>query len=199
MRTGQVLGYATLAIAALTCKPAGLRPLGEGLVLEPALAKPDLVLTATDTRPFRLKEDTEGKIVLLYFGYTHCPDICPVTMANLAAALGRLSPEINQAVRVIFVTTDPRRDTPSVLRDWLDHFDPRFIGLRGDSAQVAAAMRALRLGEPIIVPGSNDTTYAVEHAAIVLGFTRDNLAHVGYAFGTRQEDWVRNIQALVTQ
>jgi len=100
---------------------------------------------------------------------------------------------------VVFVTTDPRRDTPDVLRAWLNHFDPRFVGLRGDSVEIAAAMQALRLGPPILVPGADDTTYGVEHAAMVLGFTRDNLAHVGYAFGTRQQDWVRNIQALVEQ
>lgn len=198
MTFARALRPSALAIAALSCKPS-LRSLNEGFAFEPGVPKPDIVLTATDGRPFRLREDTEGKVVLLYFGYTHCPDVCPVTMANLAAALGALSPEINREVRVVFVTTDPRRDTPPVLRAWLDHFDPRFVGLRGGSAQIAAVLQILHLGEPIVVPGANDTTYAVEHAAMVLGFTRDDLAHVGYPFGIRQEDWVQNIQALVKQ
>jgi protein SCO1/2 len=179
------------------CKPAGLRGLSEGLLIEPGRPKPDLILTATNGSVFRFREDTEGRVVLLFFGYTSCPDVCPVHMANIAAALARLSPEINQAVQVVFVTTDPRRDTPEVLRRWLDHFDRRFIGLRGDSAVVVSAMRYLHLGEPIVFPATHDTTITVSHSAMVLGFSRDNLAHVAFPFGIRQEDWVRNIPALV--
>jgi protein SCO1 len=100
-------------------------------------------------------------------------------------------------VQVIFVTTDPRRDTGAALRAWLDHFNRSFIGLRGDSATIAQAMRTLRLGEPIVVPGTDDTTYTVSHAAMVLGFSKDNLAHVAFPFGIRQEAWARNIPALV--
>lgn len=190
---------ALLALVAFSCTPAGARSLSDGLSLEPAIPKPELTFTATDGRAFRFRKDTEGRTVLLFFGYTHCPDVCPVQMANIAGAMSHLSPEINQAVQVIFVTTDPARDTPEVLRGWLDHFDRRFIGLRGDSATVATVMRDLRLGEPLIVPGTRDTGYTVSHAAMVLGFSRDNLAHVAFPVGIRQKDWVRNIRTLTSQ
>jgi protein SCO1/2 len=186
-------------VLAFACEPAGLRGLSEGLLLEPGRPKPAITLTATDGKPFRFREDTEGRVVLLFFGYTHCPDVCPVHMANIAGALAHLSPDINQAVQVIFVTTDPRRDTPEVLRDWLDHFDRRFIGLRGDSAAVTDAMRYLHLGEPSVLPTTHDTTITVSHSAMVLGFSRDNLAHVAFPFGIRQQDWARNIPMLVNQ
>ncbi len=184
-------------LLALACQPAGLRSLDEGFIIEPGILKPELTLTSTDGRTFRFREDTESKVVLLFFGYTHCPDVCPVQMANIAAGLAKVSPDIRQAVRVIFVTTDPRRDTAEALRAWLDHFDCSFIGLRGDSATIAQVMQTLRLGEPIVVPGTDDTTYTVSHAAMVLGFSKDNVAHIAYPFGIRQEAWTRNIPALV--
>jgi protein SCO1 len=186
-----------LGLGLLGCQPAALRTLDQGFVLEPGIAKPELILTATDGRAFDFRRDTEGRAVLLFFGYTHCPDVCPVQMANISAGLAKVAPGVRQAVQVIFVTTDPRRDTGEVLRAWLDHFDRSFVGLRGDSATIAQVMRTLRLGEPIIIPGTADTTYTVSHAAMVLGFSRDNLAHVAYPFGLRQESWARNIPSLV--
>jgi protein SCO1/2 len=193
------VGPALLVLATLACKPATLRPLTQGLGFEPPVPKPTLVLTSTAGTLYDFRRETEGRAVLLYFGYTRCPDVCPVTLLNVAQAFARLSPETRRAVTVVFVTTDPRRDTPPVLRAWLDHFDPGFVGLTGDSATIAGAMRALRLGEAIIDRSQGDTNYSVGHAAIVLGFSRDNLAHVGFPFGLRQRDWVNNIQALVDQ
>ncbi|HTO73667.1 MAG TPA: SCO family protein, partial [Gemmatimonadales bacterium] len=100
---------------------------------------------------------------------------------------------------VVFVSTDPRRDTPVALRRWLDHFNPAFIGLTGDSATIANALKELDLGGPVILPGRNDTSYSVMHAAMVLAYSRDDLAHAGFPFGIRQKDWVHYIQALVDQ
>ena len=192
-------GAGFLALATLACRPEGLRSLGEGLRIEPPRPKPDVTFTTTAGRPFRFRQETDGRPLLLFFGYTHCPDVCPLHMANIAAALRQLSPELNQAVQVVFVTTDPRRDTPGQLRGWLDHFSPRFIGLRGDSTVIAEAMQYLHLTEPLPLPMTHDTNYTVSHPAMVLGFARDNLAHVAYPFGTRLEDWVRNIPELVSQ
>lgn len=206
MRTA-LRGFAALLtvtiLAGAACKPAAPRTFNpEGLAgpkIDPPVPKPDFVLTDTDGKPFNFRKETEGKVALLFFGYTHCPDICPVHLANIAAVLKKLSPEVNNAVRMVFVTTDPRRDTPEVIRAYLDKFDARFIGLRGDSLALRGAMRQLPVGTPIFEPGANDSTYTIGHSAMVLAFTRDNLAHVVYPFGIRQQDWARDLPLLAEQ
>ncbi len=94
------------------------------------------------------------------------------------------------------MTTDPARDTPAVMRAWLDKFDHRFIGLTGDTVAIANAMRQSRLGAAVKEPGVSASTYTVGHSAIVLAFTRDNLAHVVYPFGIRQADWAKDLVLL---
>jgi protein SCO1 len=191
-----------LGVALLfACKPAPPRSFNpEGLSgpqILPPLPKPELVLTNTEGKQFDLKKETEGYVTLLFFGYTNCPDVCPVHMANIAGAMRRLGPEITNRIKVVFVTVDPARDTPEAIRTWLNHFDQRFIGLRGDSATVASAFTQLRLGQTIHEPGADTTRYTVGHAAIVLAFTTDNLAHVVYPFGIRQADWSKDLTLLV--
>lgn len=200
-----VAGLVAAALA-LACKPAAPKPFnGEGLSgpqIIPPLPKPDLVLTATDGKPYDLKRETEGYITLLFFGYTNCPDVCPVHMANIAGAMKKLGPEITNRIKVVFVTVDPSRDTPEVIRTWLNHFDDRFIGLRGDSATVASAFTQLRLGQAMREAGPDSTApnpvrYTIGHSAIVLAYGTDNLAHVVYPFGIRQADWSKDLTLLV--
>jgi protein SCO1/2 len=185
------------------CQPAAPKPFnGEGLSgpqIMPPLPKPELVLTTTDGKQFDLKRDTQGYVTLLFFGYTNCPDVCPVHMANIAGAMKRLGPEITSKIKVVFVTVDPARDTPEVIRTWLDHFDQRFIGLRGDSASVASAFTQLRLGQTQheVVDSTDTSRYNIGHAAIVLAFGTDNMAHVVYPFGIRQQDWSKDLTLLV--
>lgn len=200
MRRRTVSALLLVALLAAACRPGAPRRFDpEGLAgprIDPPLPKPDVVLTTTEGQRYDLRHETEGEVTLLFFGYTHCPDICPVHLANIAAALGKLSPEVNNAVKVLFVTTDPARDTPAVIRAWLDHFDRRFIGLTGDTAAIAGAMRQLRMSPTIREPGPTDSTYTIGHSAIVLAYTRDNLAHVVYPFGIRQADWARDLVLL---
>jgi protein SCO1/2 len=174
--------------------PLGLR----GRVLPEPLPKPALVLTDTQGRPFDFRRATDGYLTLLYFGYTYCPDVCPVQMANLGAVLAQLAPSVADRIRVVFVTTDPARDTPARLRQWLDNFDPSFIGLTGDTAQVAAAERALLLPTSVIGPADSSGAYQVGHAAAVVAFTPDNRARVLYPFGIRQADWAHDLPKLLT-
>jgi protein SCO1/2 len=197
------IGVLLLGTGGFGCKPVGPRVFNpEGLAgprIDPPLAKPDFVLTDTEGRPFNFRKETEGKVALLFFGYTHCPDVCPVHLANIAATLARLSPDVNNAIRVVFVTTDPRRDGPEVIRAYLDRFDQRFIGLFGDSLALRRTMAQLPFGSPVIEPGPDDSTYTVGHSATVIAFTRDNLAHVVYPFGIRQQDWARDLPLLAAQ
>lgn len=168
-----------------------------GPKIMPPVPKPDFTLTDTDGKPYNFRERTEGKITLLFLGYTNCPDVCPVHLANIAAALQKLGPEIPQKLEVVFVTTDPARDTPQAIRKWLDNFDKRFVGLTGDSASVVALQNQLRMGVAFREPGKTPDSYTVAHSSMVLAFTRDNLAHIVYPFGIRQADWVNDLPLLV--
>jgi protein SCO1/2 len=192
-------GAIVLALTAAGCRAADRVP-GElrGVVLGEPLPKPAFTLTGTDGGTFDFRQGTEGFVTLLFFGYTHCPDVCPVHMANLGAVLPQLDPEVAARVKVVFVTTDPRRDTPAVLRTWLDHFSQGFVGLTGDSSAIAKAQAALQLPPAVIEKATAaDTGYAVGHSAAVVAFTPDNRAHVIYPFGIRQEDWAHDLPLLV--
>ena len=168
-----------------------------GSALHPPLAKPTFVLLQTDGTPYDLARETAGKIVLLFFGYTHCPDVCPLHMANIAAVLAKMPWEEREAVRVIFVTTDPERDTPERLGTWLAGFDPEFVGLRGAADTVSNIQKSLGIVPAARQPSTDSSTeYLVGHAAQVIAFGRDNVARVVYPFGTRQDDWAHDLPIL---
>jgi len=168
-----------------------------GRVLPGPIPKPDLVLTDQRGEPFDFRRETDGYLTLLFFGYTHCPDVCPIHMATLAAVMPTLPPRVRDRIRVVFVTTDPARDTPEQLHTWLAHFDPSFIGLTGDTATIYAAQRALFLPLPQIGPADSTGAYEVGHAAAIVAFTPDNQAHVLYPFGIRQADWAHDLPTLL--
>lgn len=199
-RSSCVLLLLLVVLAPLACRRAGPRHFDtDGLAgprLGQAIPKPDFTLTSTTGQPFNFRQETRGFVTLLFFGYTHCPDICPVHLANIAAAMSRLGPEVNNQIKVVFVTTDPARDTPDVVRRWLDKFDPRFIGLVGSDSAITAALAQLRMGIPEKEPGADPSTYTVGHPALVLAFTRDDSAHVVYPFGIRQADWAHDLKLL---
>ena len=210
-RIPAALAGVAVCLAATACSDAS-RPAAEraergpaaselrGTVLDPAWEKPDVTLTDTDGRPFAFRAETEGVVTLLFFGYTHCPDVCPIHMGNIAAVLLDLPYAVRERIRVVFVTTDPERDTPQRLREWLDRFDRSFVGLRGTDAEVDAFQAALRLPAAVRQPsrpGPLPGAYAVGHAAQVIAFTADGRARVVYPFGTRQEDWAHDLPRLV--
>jgi len=158
----------------------------------------DFTLPATDGTPFAFRERTaDNTLTLLFFGYTSCPDICPVHMANLAAVLRRLPPQVAGGVGVVMVTVDPERDTPERLRDWLDNFDRSFVGLTGTTDEVNAVMQSLRLPPAVLDPPGEDGSYLVGHAAQVLVVTADGLLRAMYPSGTRQVDWAHDLPLLV--
>ena len=105
-----------------------------GAVLHQPYHAPATELTDTDGRPFSLANSTDKRLTLVFFGYTHCPDECPTTMATLASAMLQLDDADRNNVQVVFVTTDPARDTGPVIRQWLDHFSSSFVGVTGPLA-----------------------------------------------------------------
>ena len=166
-----------------------------GTLLEPASPRPSFVLTDTDGRPFDFAAETGGKLTLLFYGYTNCPDICPIHMATIAQALDR----INVDAQVVFVTTDPARDTPERIRAWLDTFDPSFIGLTGTPDEVAAAQQAIGMTVAIADPPDAEGNYTVGHGSGVWVITPDDRVHLIYGFGTRQDDWVADLPAIARE
>jgi protein SCO1 len=169
-----------------------------GALVTPPLPKPRFVLTDTSGAPFDFWDRTRGAVTLLFFGYTNCPDQCPMHMANVGMALKKLPSDIADRVKLVFVTTDPARDTPPELRRWLDRFDKRFVGLTGSDAALAAAQKAA--GVPAASRHElNNGNYAVAHANFVVAYTQDNRAHVIYPGGVNQADWVHDLPLLVKE
>ncbi len=168
-----------------------------GTVLPQPIEKHDFTLTDTKGNAFHFRQATDGYLTLLFFGYTSCPNVCPVHMANIGAVLQRFPAETRERVKVVFVSTDPARDTPGRIRSWLDTFDTDFIGLRGDTAEVNRIMGLYFLPSAEPEPPGKDGGYIVGHAAHVIAFTPDNQAHVLYPFGTRQDDWQHDIPVLL--
>lgn len=199
-RTRSAVLVVALTATVLGCGSGSLRSDSpyRGVVLPNPWPKAGFTLTATDGRLFDFRQETDGSVTLLFFGYTHCPDVCPVHMANIAAVLRKLAPSVSNQVKVVFVSTDPARDSPERIREWLDHFDPKFIGLRGPLDTINSIQQQIGLA-PAIIDETGTDDYAVGHAAQVIAYTRDNLAHVVYPFGTRQTDWAHDLPKLVEE
>lgn len=192
--------FLVLALLALACTSrdredaaAGLR----GVPVTPPGPKPEFTLTDTEGEPFDFRDRTDGALTLLFFGYTHCPDVCPLHMANIAAVLRDLPIESARRVHVVFVTTDPARDSTTRLRTWLGQFDPRFVGLTGTPGEIQAAQAAAGLPPAIVDTAAGHADYSVSHAAQVMAFGADNRKHALYPFGTRQVDWAHDLPRLL--
>jgi protein SCO1/2 len=115
-------------------------------------------------------QDLKGRPFLVFFGFTHCPDICPTTLFDISQVLQKLGPDANRA-GALFITVDPERDTPAVLKDYLSNFDPHLRGLTGDQAQVNAAIKAYRVYAKKIPLDNGD--YTMDHTAIVYLMDKD--------------------------
>jgi protein SCO1/2 len=140
----------------------------------------------------------EGRVSLLYFGYTHCPDICPGTMATIAEAERRLDPATAAAIEVVFVTTDPGRDTVARLAEWLTLFDGSFVGLTGSIDDVTAVQR--RYDVPIAERQDlGDDAYASVHLDQVLAFGRDGVARRAYAPDTDPDALAADLARMVAE
>jgi protein SCO1/2 len=170
-----------------------------GTALDTPLEKVDFTLTDTDGAPFDFVERTRGRLAFLFFGYTNCPDVCPVHMAGLGAVIDRLPFEARNRIAVVFVSTDPDRDSSERIREWLDGFGPSFVGLRGDIDEVNRIQAKYGLAPAGRGADDGNGGYVVGHAAQILAFEPDGVARYVYPFGTRQEDWLHDIPRLLDE
>ena len=189
-----------------------------GVQPEPVAARPSFALRDTDGAAYDFAQKTRGRPTLLYFGYTSCPDECPTAMADIAGALRETTPELRSKTVVVFVTTDPARDNPALLRRWLDMFSPEFVALVGtqaevDAAQLAVGVRpAARGGAVETLPGRPDEHehqpgsaphrhlgplgYGVAHADTIFAFDADDRLPVLYPAGVRPSDIAADLPLL---
>lgn len=164
-----------------------------------ALAKPDFVLNDAKTgEAYDFIEETAGSVTLLYFGYTNCPDICPVHLANISSALDQSSGDVRRGVKVVFVGVDAPRDTPERVTEWLGFFDDDFIGLTGTEEQLIAAQEAAAV--PVaFIDAEFEGGYTVAHAGWIFLYTQDELTHLRYPSGVRQSAWAHDLELLVRE
>jgi protein SCO1/2 len=192
------LGRRGALLAACGRAERSVPPAADSTAVAIALPRPDFALTTTEGRPFDFRRETAGTVTFLMFGYTHCPDVCPVHLANMTAALGKLTTAERARTRVVFVTVDPDRDSPAVLRKFLDAFDHSYIGLTGSRAAIDSAQRRVNFA-PAILSKDSSGAPVVTHSAPVVVITADDSAHVMFPFGARQTEWAREIPKLLAR
>ena len=183
-------------------------------------SRPSFTLTDTSGAAYDFAAETRGAPTLLYFGYANCPDECPTAMAAIAAALRTAPVDLRDRVRVVFVTTDPERDTGPVVRRFLDQFSADFVGLTGtqaevDAAQVVTGFAPAERGGPVpTLPGRPDQHehapgtaphehvgplgYGVGHADVIFAFDTDDRLPVLYDGGVRPSDLAADLPLLAS-
>jgi protein SCO1/2 len=194
-------------------------PVGyHGVEPQPVPKRPSFVLTTTTGARYDFAQETDGRPTFVYFGYTHCPDECPTAMADIAAALRKVDPGLREKVRVVFVTTDPKRDSAGVLRRWLDQFSPDFIGLLGTDAEVAHAQEVTGIqpaypegpvptlpgnpNEHVHKPGTaphqhfGPLGYSVAHSSVIFAYNADDRLPVVYPGGVTPSDIAADLPVL---
>jgi len=154
----------------------------------------ELRLTDHNGKP-RTLGDFRGKVVLVNFGYTQCPDVCPTTLADLASAMKKLGADASQ-VQVLFVTVDPKRDKPELLRQYLPAFDPSFLGLAGDADATAKVERDFKVYAKER-PGKTPDTYTVDHAAQTFVFDRQGKLRLVMGYGMAPEAIASDVRILL--
>jgi protein SCO1/2 len=155
------------------------------------------------------EKDFLGKLMLVYFGYTHCPDLCPIDLQVMVQAIDNLA-EQNEKVQPIFITVDPERDTVEVMADYVRRFHPRIIGLTGTHEQVAAASKAYRVRRMKFFPleleddekiessaTENSSKYVVDHTASFFLVGPDGAGLMQYASGITAEEIVEDIRHFI--
>lgn len=193
-----VWGIAILATVALITVLQLLQPYQfRGVLIENPLPAPEIELPASSGDTFRLT-DQRGKIVLLFFGYTSCPDVCPTTLSDLKQVREQLGDEASQ-VQVVFITVDPERDTLERLSSYLSLFDPADIGLTGSLEQLEPVWVGYGVYRAVDTTTQTATGYLVDHSSRVYLIDQQGNLRLTYAFGTLPEDIAADIAQLLKE
>ena len=189
---------AALLLALTACGGGSDEGDGEihGTVLDPPFEVRSTPLTDTDGQPYSLTEDTDRDLTLVFFGYINCPDICQTVMANLASAMTRLDEADRERVDVVYVTTDPARDTEQAIADYLPHFDEDFVGLTGDLRTIIEVAEPLGVG---ITQGEKLPSggYDITHGTTITGIDAEDEGSVYWSQDTSSSDFAEDIHTLL--
>ena len=154
----------------------------------------DFRLADTQGKP-RSVSEFRGKVVVVVFGYTHCPDVCPTTLSDFASALKRLGPEA-QRVQLLFITLDPKRDTPEILREYVPAFDKSFVALRGDEAATTQVTKEFRIYSQQR-EGKNGGEYTIDHSAQSFVFDTNGKLRLVVGYGLEPEKIASDLRLLM--
>lgn len=168
----------------------------QGSLINPPPPAADFTLTDQNGTPFRLS-DQQGKVVLIFFGYTNCPDVCPVTLSEFKQVRQKLGDKA-QDVRFVFVTVDPERDTQEKIKKFLANFDPSIIGLTGDPAALDAVYKNYGVAHEKVDVGSA-AGYLVNHTAITYAIDKRGNWRLTYPFGIEIDKMVQDINHLIQE
>ncbi len=192
------VGFGALALVALvaaavflSARPADFRGTSYA---EPYPVAPAITLTRADGQPFRLS-DQRGKIVLLFFGYTSCPDVCPTTLAELKLVMDELG-DAAASVQVVFISVDPERDTQEKIQKYVEHFNPGFLGLTGSMDELQVVWDDYGVYRSVN-PSASALGYIVDHTARITLIDGDGNLRLSYGFQTPVEDIVHDIKLLL--
>lgn len=195
IRRGVAVGLLALAAVLVLTMTYFLRPYRlRGTEVTPPKPAPDFALTDAEGREFRLS-DQRGRSVLLFFGYTSCPDVCPTTLAEFKQVRTALGPQAER-VRFVFISVDPERDTPAKMLEYARAFDPSFIGLSGSEEQLAQIWRDFGVVRQKEDAGSAGG-YFVTHTARVFGVDPAGNLRVTFPFGADPADIASDLRHLL--
>jgi protein SCO1/2 len=166
-----------------------------GSLIQPPFPAPAITLPYGDSGTFRLADQT-GRVVLIFFGFTHCPDVCPTTLASFTQIHQRLGKDAGR-VDFVFITVDPDRDIPQVSSQYAAGFDPTFIGLSGTEQQLAPVWKDYGVYRKLDKTSPNDTTYDVEHSSQVYLVDSSGSLRLTYAYGTPVDDMLQDIRHVL--
>ena len=152
---------------------------------------------ADQTGKPRSISDFKGKVVAMFFGFTHCPDVCPITLTEIKSALAQLDPTAARDVQVVFVTVDPERDTPQVLANYLGAFDPGIVGLRGTPEELQALAKQMRIFYQR--SEGKDGNYTMDHNAATFLFDRQGRIRLLVSYGAGAKIFAHDIAILLDQ
>lgn len=167
-----------------------------GTLIDPPFEKPDVTLTDLDGQPFPILEKTQGQLTLLFFGYTSCPDICPVYLNTVYGAKEAIGTGPGSKPLVLFVGVDVARDTPEVLRTYLGNIDESFVGLTGTEEAIEGAIKAVKGAPTQLEEPDENGDYLVGHYSRITVFSPDDRIHRLYPPDVRQQQWVKDLPRL---
>jgi len=194
-RLGSLIAASILAFALLGCSPKASFT-NVDITGSTAFGK-DFSLLDSDGKT-RTLEDFKGKVVVMFFGYTQCPDVCPTTLTEMEQAMNLLGPQSNQ-VQVLFVTVDPQRDTAAILKQYVPAFDPRFLGLRpADDAALDKVTKDFKIYYKK-VPGSSPGSYTIDHTAGSYAFDRNGQLRLFIKHAQGPQTLAQDLKELLKQ